>query len=233
RMRENGWTFEPADGVIPDAVNQFETLHQVYTESERAYSGRVTVPVLWDKQLKTIVNNESSEIIRMFNSEFSEVGARTEDYYPEELRPEIDKLNERIYDKVNNGVYKAGFATRQIPYEEACDALFETLDWLEALLSERRYVAGDVMTEADIRLFTTLLRFDLVYYGHFKTNKKHIYDYENLWAFTRELYQLAEVKSTTNFEHIKRHYYESQITINPSGVYPKGPIIDFESAHTR
>ncbi len=233
RMLENGWTFEDGVGVIPDNVNGAGMLREIYTLAQPDYTGRVTVPVLWDKRTRTIVNNESSEIIRMFNTAFDALRATPRDYYPAELRPEIDALNARIYDTVNNGVYKAGFATKQEPYEEAYQALFESLDWLEGKLSASRYLAGDGLSEADIRLLTTLLRFDAVYYAHFKTNKQHLYEYPNLWAYTRELYQMPAVRETTNFTHIKHHYYESQRTINPTGVVPVGPELDFDAPHGR
>jgi putative glutathione S-transferase len=232
-MRENGWTFTPAAGVIPDSINQAEYLHQIYTKANPNYSGRVTVPVLWDKHTQTIVNNESAEIIRMFNSAFDQVGALPGDYYPQELREEIDALNERIYNTVNNGVYKAGFATSQEAYEEAVNLLFVILDELEVRLSTNRYLMGEKLTEADWRLFTTLVRFDLVYVGHFKCNKKRIVDYPNLWGYIRELYQIPQVAETVNFTHIKNHYYQSHITINPTQIVPAGPDIDFTQPHQR
>ncbi|MDH3902301.1 MAG: glutathione S-transferase family protein [Xanthomonadales bacterium] len=232
-MAENGWTFEPAEGVIPDPVNHASYLYEVYTAAEPSYTGRVTVPVLWDKKTHTIVSNESSEIIRMFNSAFDGVGAKPGDYYPEALRVEIDELNSRIYSNVNNGVYKSGFATTQEAYEEAVVPLFETLDWLEQRLSTQRYLLGDVLTEADWRLFTTLIRFDAVYVGHFKCNIRRIADYPNLWAYTRELYQHEDVAKTINMYHIKHHYYVSHTTINPSGVVPVGPELDLLMPHGR
>jgi len=232
-MAENGWTFAPGEGVTEDKINGFEFLHQVYTKADPDYSGRVTVPVLWDKQTGTIVSNESSEIIRMMNSAFDGIGARTGDYYPEALRPEIDALNARIYDTVNNGVYKAGFATSQSAYEEAIHPLFASLDWLEGLLSQQRYLAGDRLTEADWRLFTTLLRFDPVYVGHFKCNLRRLVDYPALWSYTRELYQMDGIRETVDFDHIKRHYYESHKTINPTGIVPLGPILDFDERPDR
>ncbi|MBN9027683.1 glutathione S-transferase family protein [Kaistia nematophila] len=232
-MAENGWTFEPGPGVTADKVNGFRFLHQVYTKADPEYSGRVTVPVLWDKQTGTIVSNESSEIIRMLNSAFDGVGAKPGDYYPEALRPEIDALNARIYDTVNNGVYKAGFATSQTAYEEAIHPLFASLDWLEGVLSEQRYLTGDRLTEADWRLFTTLLRFDPVYVGHFKCNLRRLVDYPALWSYTRELYQVDGIRETVDFDHIKRHYYESHKTINPTGVVPLGPILDFDARPDR
>lgn len=232
-MAENGWTFADGQGVLADTVNNADFMHQVYTAADPQYSGRVTVPVLWDKQTKTIVSNESAEIIRMFNSAFDGVGAMSGDYYPEDLRQEIDAVNAFVYDKVNNGVYKAGFATSQEAYEEAVNALFSALDILEARLGENRYLAGDRLTEADWRLFTTLLRFDPVYVGHFKCNIRRIADYPNLWGFTRELYQMPGVAETVNMDHIKRHYYESHGTINPTGIVPTGPDIDFTVPHGR
>ena len=231
--REHGWTFDPAPGVIPDTVNGARYLHEVYTKASPRYSGRVTVPVLWDKVRGTIVNNESSEIIRMFNSAFDGVGATPGDYYPAELRPEIDAINARIYETVNNGVYRCGFATSQAAYDEAVGPLFATLDWLEARLATRRYLCGDRLTEADWRLFTTLVRFDPVYHYHFKCNLRRLTDYPNLWAYTRDLYQHPGIAATVDFEHIKRHYYESHLRVNPSGVVPRGPVLDFAAPHER
>jgi putative glutathione S-transferase len=228
RMLEQGWSFEPGPGVIPDPIRNARYLHEVYTAAEPAYSGRVTVPVLWDRARGTIVNNESSEIIRMLNTAFDGVGAKLGDYYPEHLRAEIDALNARIYDTVNNGVYKAGFATTQEAYEEAVRPLFETLDWLDERLASRRYLCGDRLTEADWRLFTTLLRFDPVYVGHFKCNLRRIADYPNLSGYLRDLYQVPGVAGTVNLQHIKGHYYESHRTINPSGIVPLGPILDLD-----
>ena len=233
RMRENGWTFEDGPGVIPDPIHHARFLHQVYTACAPRYSGRATVPVLWDKKTSTIVNNESSEIIRMMNSAWDGVGARAGDYYPEDACAEIDALNARVYATVNDGVYKAGFATTQAAYEDAVTALFESLDGLEGILATRRYLCGDRLTEADVRLFTTLLRFDAVYVGHFKCNLRRIADYPNLSAFARDVYQLPGVSGTVNFEHIKRHYYESHRTINPTGIVPVGPILDFSRPHGR
>ena len=232
-MAENGWTFDVGDGVVPDTVNGAQFLHQVYTQAKPDYSGRVTVPVLWDKQTKTIVSNESPEIIRMFNSAFDEVGAAQGDYYPEHLRSEIDALNDRIYTTVNNGVYRCGFATTQAAYEEAITPLFDTLDWLEDILSRKRYLTGAQITEADWRLFTTLIRFDPVYVGHFKCNIRRIADYPNLSNYLRDLYQQPGISRTVNMEHIKRHYYESHTSINPSRVVPLGPDIDFSIPHNR
>ena len=232
-MAEKGWTFEPAEGVIPDTIGHADYMYEVYTKADPGYSGRVTVPVLWDKKTNTIVSNESSEIIRMLNSAFDEVGAKPGDYYPETLRSEIDDINARVYSTVNNGVYKAGFATTQTAYEEAVLPLFETLDWLEEILSRRRYIVGDHLTEADWRLFTTLIRFDSVYVGHFKCNIRRLTDYPNLWAYTRELYQTEGVAETINMFHIKHHYYVSHTTINPHGIVPAGPKLDFTAAHGR
>lgn len=232
-MMENGWTFEDAPGVIPDPIHNARYLYQVYTAADPTYTGKVTVPVLWDKERDTIVNNESSEIIRMFNHAFDEIGAKAGDYYPEDLRDEIDRLNARIYDTVNNGVYKAGFATRQGAYGEAVTALFESLDWLDRLLGTRRYLTGDRQTEADWRLFTTLVRFDPVYVGHFKCNLKRIADYPNLSGYLRDLYQVPGVAETVNMRHIKGHYYESHRMINPTGIVPRGPIIDLEAPSGR
>lgn len=232
-MGENGWTFQSGDGVIPDALNGSDFLYNVYTAARSDYTGRVTVPVLWDKQTKTIVSNESSEIIRMFNSAFDEVGAKLDDYYPEHLRGEIDALNERIYETVNNGVYRAGFATTQQAYEEAVGPLFETLDWLEQRLSTRRYLTGSTITEADWRLFTTLVRFDPVYVGHFKCNIRRIADYPNLLGYVCDLYQQPGIDKTVNMHHIKSHYYQSHGSINPTAVVPVGPNLDYSAPHNR
>ncbi len=232
-MAENGWTFAPGEGVVPDTVNRVSYLHQVYTRASPTYSGRATVPVLWDIERATIVNNESSEIIRMLNSAFDGVGAKPGDYYPEPLRAEIDAVNARVYATVNNGVYKAGFATTQEAYEAAVVPLFETLDWLEERLSGRRFLMGPPMdpgpTEADWRLFTTLIRFDPVYVGHFKCNIRRLIDYPALFAYTRDLYQWPGVRETVSFTHIKRHYYQSHTRLNPSGIVPVGPEVDFNA----
>ena len=232
-MAENGWTFDDAPGVVKDTVNGARYLHEVYSKADPGFSGRVTVPVLWDKRTATIVNNESSEIIRMLNSAFDAAGARPGDYYPPELRPEIDAVNARIYDTLNNGVYKSGFATTQKAYEEAVLPLFETLDWLDERLSASRYVCADRLTEADWRLFTTLIRFDCVYHGHFKCNIRRIIDYPHLWGYTRELYQWGKIAETVSFQHIKNHYYQSHRAINPAGIVPVGPAIDFAIPHGR
>jgi len=233
RMLENGWTFEHGPGVVPDPIQGARYLHQVYTAAKPDYSGRVTVPVLWDKVKNTIVSNESAEIIRMMNSAFDGVGARPGDYYPEDLRSEIDSLNSRIYDKVNNGVYKAGFATTQQAYEEAVRPLFDTLDLLDERLSSRRYLCGDRLTEADIRLFTTLVRFDAVYVGHFKCNLRRIADYPHLSGYLRDIYQTDGIAETVDMVHIKGHYYESHKTINPAGIVPLGPLLDLDAPHER
>jgi putative glutathione S-transferase len=233
RMLDHGWTFEDGPGVVPDPNVDAQYLYQVYLAADRSYTGRVTTPVLWDRRSGTIVNNESSEIIRMFNGAFDAVGARPGDYYPASLRAEIDALNERIYETVNDGVYKAGFATSQAAYEDAVGKLFETLDWLDAKLSRQRYLCGDRVTEADIRLLVTLLRFDLVYFSHFKCNLRRIADYPSLSGYTRDLYQMPGVAATFDAAHVKRHYYESHRTLNPGGIVPRGPAIDFDGPHQR
>lgn len=232
-MRENGWTFASGEGVIPDAIGHSEFLYQVYQRADPGYSGRVTVPILWDRETSSIVNNESSEIIRMFNSAFDGCGAVAGDYYPATLRGEIDALNERIYGTLNNGVYRCGFATTQDAYDEAARELFATLDMIEDRLSSRRYLCGDVLTEADIRLLPTLLRFDAVYVGHFKCNRKRIVDYPNIWGYTRELVQILAISRTFHIEHVRRHYYMSHLHINPRGIVPVGPQIDFTQPHDR
>jgi putative glutathione S-transferase len=232
-MGEQGWTFKDGPGVVPDPNVGADYLHQVYTAARRDYTGRVTVPVLWDKQRKTIVNNESSEIIRMLNGAFDAWGDASLDFYPASLRGEIDAINAVVYDTVNNGVYKCGFATGQDAYDEAFRQLFATLDDLEARLGRQRYLAGDRLTEADWRLFTTLVRFDPVYVGHFKCNKRRLVDYPNLWNYARALYQVPGVADTVNFFHIKHHYYESHGTVNPSRIVPGGPDVDFAAPHNR
>ncbi len=226
---EDGWTLD--EGA--DALNGARFLHQIYVKAKPDYSGRVTVPVLWDRKTQTIVNNESSEIIRMFNGAFDAFGNAGLDFCPPELRDDIDAVNTLVYDKVNNGVYKAGFATTQGAYEEAFTALFETLDGLEERLSRQRYLTGKRITEADWRLFTTLLRFDAVYVSHFKCNKRRLAEYPNLWGFLRDLYQVPGVCETVNMDHIKRHYFGSHRKLNPSGIVPIGPDIDFMSPHGR
>ena len=232
-MLENGWTFQDGPGVIGDPINHAAFMYQVYTAAEPGYSGRVTVPVLWDRREGRIVSNESSEIIRMFNSAFDGVGARPGDYYPADLRGRIDEINARVYATLNNGVYRCGFATTQAAYEEAVFPLFETLDWLEEMLSRSRYLCGTVLTEADIRLFTTLVRFDAVYAGHFKCNLRRLVDYPNLWGYTRDIYQHAGVAETVNLRHIKNHYYQSHRGVNPTGIVPAGPVLDFLAPHGR
>ncbi|WP_324753664.1 glutathione S-transferase family protein [Roseovarius sp. Pro17] len=232
-MGENGWTFEDGPGVVPDPIHGAELLHQVYTAAVSDYTGRVTVPLLWDRQTKTIVSNESADILRMFNSAFDGVGARAGDYYPEQLRGEIDAVNAAVYEPINNGVYKAGFATTQDAYLSAVEPLFAALDDMEQRLAERRYLVANRLTEADIRLFTTLVRFDPVYVGHFKCNQRRLVDYPALWAYARDIFQMPGVSDTVDFNHIKRHYFESHPTVNPSGIVPIGPQIDFTAAHDR
>ncbi|WP_075215077.1 glutathione S-transferase family protein [Mongoliimonas terrestris] len=232
-MGAEGWTFEPGPGVVPDPIHGATRLHQVYTAARSDYTGRVTVPVLWDRRTGTIVSNESADIIRMLGAAFDGIGAAPGDFYPPDLRGDIDALNARIYDRVNNGVYKAGFATTQAAYEEAVYPLFETLDFLDAHLADRRYLCGDRLTEADIRLFTTLVRFDAVYVGHFKCNLRTLREYPALSAYARDLYQTPGVAGTVDFAHIKGHYYESHGTINPTGIVPAGPIEDWHAPHGR
>ena len=232
-MREDGWTFAETPGATGDRLFGSRYLHEIYTRAEPGYSGRVTVPVLWDLERGAIVNNELSEIIRMLNSAFDRCGAAPGDFYPVALRAEIDRINARVYATANNGVYRAGFATTQAAYDEAVTELFASLDWVEGLLGTRRYLAGDRVTEADWRLFTTLVRFDPVYHGHFKCNLRRLVDYPNLWNYTRELYQWPGVAETVDFTHIKGHYYGSHATINPTGIVPKGPILDFSAPHGR
>jgi len=232
-MRDDGWSFEPHEKVIADPVMNAKFMHQIYTEAQPDYTGRVTVPVLWDKKTGTIVNNESSEIIRMFNSAFDDVGALSGDFSPPELLAEVDDLNTFIYDSVNNGVYKAGFATTQEAYEQAVVALFDALDILEDRLSQQRYLTGSKITEADWRLFTTLVRFDAVYVGHFKCNLRRIVDYPSLWGYVRDLYQQPCIAETVDIDYIKAHYYGSHDSINPTLIVPKGPLIDFDAEHQR
>jgi putative glutathione S-transferase len=235
-MAENGWSFENPDamaGVSGDPVNGCRFLHQIYTKADPGYSGRVTVPVLWDRELGTIVNNESAEIIRMLNREFDALGDPSLDLYPEALRSRIDEVNDFVYPNVNNGVYRCGFATTQEAYEEAFRDLFSALDRLEERLGGSRYLVGSRITEADWRLFTTLVRFDAVYVGHFKCNLRRIADHPHLSGYLRELYQVPGVAETVNFEHIKRHYYQSHATINPTGVVPVGPELDLDAPHGR
>jgi putative glutathione S-transferase len=232
-MAEEGWTFADGPGVVPDPIHNAHFLHQIYTAAQPDYSGRVTVPILWDKKSGTIVSNESSEIMRMLGSAFDAIGALPGDHYPVALREEIDAINERIYDTLNNGVYRAGFATTQAAYEEAVGPLFDTLDWLEDKLGRSRFLLGSAITEADWRLFTTLIRFDAVYFGHFKCNLRRLIDYPNLFGYVRDLFQQPGVAATVSMDHIKAHYYASHTTINPTGVVPLGPEINFAEPHER
>lgn len=232
-MLENGWTFDKAFGSSGDKLDDFSFLHQRYTRDTPDYTGRVTVPVLWDTQQQCIVSNESADIIRMFNTAFDGLTGNTLDLYPSSLRGEIDRWNERIYPALNNGVYRAGFATSQSAYELAFDDVFRELDDLEAHLQDTRYLAGQHFTEADIRLFTTLIRFDAVYYSHFKCNERRIADYPHLSNWLRELYQWPGIAATVDFAHIKGHYYASHRMINPTGIIPKGPAQNFAEAHDR
>ncbi len=226
-MPETSWVFADYPAATGDTLNGCKTLLELYQIADADFDGVVTVPVLWDKERRTVVNNESSEIIRMFNSVFNEWGRADLDFYPRQLRDKIDTINKTIYDGINNGVYRAGFAKSQVAYEQAYDNLFTQLEALEQRLSQQAYLLGDNITEADWRLLPTLLRFDAVYIGHFKCNKKRIVDYPHLWAYTRELYQYPGVAQTVNMDHIKLHYYGSHRSINPSGIVPKGPVIDF------
>jgi putative glutathione S-transferase len=231
-LEEKGWRF--GFNGEKDPNNGFEYLREVYLKANPDYEGKITVPVLFDKKTNKIVNNESSEIIRQLNTEFNRFAKNPElDLYPEADRQAIDEVNEWVYNTVNNGVYKAGFASKQEPYEEAFDALFASLDRLEGILSKSRYLVGSKITEADVRLFTTLIRFDAVYHGHFKCNRQQLQTFENIWAYTRELYSIPEIKSTIHFDHIKCHYYNSHRKINPTGVVPKGPFINYDEPHGR
>ena len=225
-MLEHGWE-------MSDPLYNLDFLYQLYLKADASYEGRVTVPVLWDKKTTTIVSNESSEIIRMFNTAFNALTGNATDYYPEVLHQRIHDLNDRIYDTINNGVYQAGFASTQQAYEVAFHRLFDSLDWVEGLLTQQRYLAGDQLTEADWRLFTTLIRFDAVYFGHFKTNRQLLANFPNMSAYVRELYQVPGVAETVHFEHIKTHYYASHRMINPTGVVPVGPAQDFTAPHGR
>jgi putative glutathione S-transferase len=225
-MLENGWE-------LNDPLYGFDYAYQLYLKADPSYEGRVTVPILWDKQTQTIVSNESSEIIRMFNTAFNHLTGDQTDYYPESLRSKIDVVNTRVYETINNGVYLSGFATTQPAYEKALKALFESLDWVEDILSKQPYLTGDQLTEADWRLFTTLIRFDAVYFGHFKTNRQQIADYPAMSNYLRQLYQIQGIAESVNFEHIKTHYYRSHLTINPTGIVPVGPLQDFMTAHNR
>lgn len=232
-MAEHGWTFDKSTGSSGDALDEFDYLHQRYTRDDPKYSGRVTVPVLWDRERQCIVNNESADIIRIFNSAFDELTGSTLDFYPEALHGEIDALNARIYPAINNGVYRAGFATTQEAYEEAFDELFRELDWLERRLGKQRYLTGEYLTEADWRLFTTAIRFDAVYHGHCKCNLRRIEDYPNLSNWLRELYQWPGIAETVDFTHIKNHYYASHRQINGNGIVPKGPLLGLDRPHDR
>lgn len=236
-MADRGWTFQASEqqdnNLVGDQVNQHDLMHQVYTQADANYSGRVTVPVLWDKQQNTIVSNESADIIRMFNTAFNEITGNSIDYYPKALQADIDKINKRVYSDINNGVYKAGFATKQSVYDKEVAELFKALDWVEGILSQNSYLVGDQITEADWRLFTTLIRFDAVYHGHFKCNHQRIVDYPNISHYLRELYQISGVAETINMRHIKNHYYMSHKNINPTGIVPSGPKQDFSESHDR
>lgn len=233
-MLDDGWTFDrDFDGATGDTLYGHSFMRDVYLQADPDISGRVTVPVLWDKAQGEIVSNESAEIIRMFNTAFDEITGNDDDYYPEALRAEIDAVNDRVYDTVNNGVYKSGFATTQEAYDKAVLPLFDSLDWLEERLSGQRYLAGDRLTEADWRLFTTLVRFDSVYHLHFKCNRKRIVDYPALWAYTRELFQHPGVAGTVHMDHIVRHYHYSHDTINPNRIIPVNPVLDFMVPHGR
>jgi len=232
-MLKDGWTFNKKEGSTGDAVNGKSKLSEIYVLADARYTGRVSVPVLWDKQRRTIVNNESSEIIRMLNSAFDACTNVRTDYYPQALRAEIDRLNEFTYSNINNGVYRAGFATSQAAYEQAFRNLFDALDEIEQTLSRQRYLAGNAITEADWRLFPTLVRFDAVYYAHFKCNWRHIYEYPNLSNYVRDLYQQPGVAETVSLAQIKRHYYFSQRQVNPTGIVPVGPQLDFSAPHDR
>lgn len=226
-MYENGWEFGGYEGATNDKVHGFKYLYEVYAHSNPDYTGRVTVPVLYDMKREKIVNNESSEILRIFNEAFDDLGAKGGDFYPKEYREEIDKINELVYENINNGVYKAGFATEQDVYNKEVENLFRALDKVEEILSKNKYLVGDVFTEADIRLFTTLVRFDSVYFGHFKCNLRPLTSYENIWRYTREIYNMDGIKETVNMNHIKTHYYKSHTMINPNQIVPEGPILDF------
>jgi len=232
-MNEQGWTFAPGEGVVPDLLFNSRFLHEVYARADSVYTGRATVPILWDRHTQAIVSNESADIVRMFNSSFDSAGATAGDFYPKDLRSEIDALNARINDSVNSGVYRVGFASNQQTYDESVMPLFETLDWLEERLSHSRFLCGDRITEADIRLFVTLVRFDLVYFGLFKCNLRRIIDYPHLWAYTRDIIQWPDLAQTVDFVHIRRHYYMSYRRINPTGILPAGPLVEFDAPSER
>lgn len=233
-MGEWGWSFSDVPGAIPDSLYGLDHLFELYQKAASGYTGRVTTPTLWDRQHETIVSNESADIVRMFNGEFDAFATHPErDYYPEHLREEIDTVNERVYNDVNNGVYKTGFATTQAAYEDAFATVFAALDWLDDRLAGQRYLVGDQVTEADWRLFVTLVRFDAVYFGHFKCNQRRIADYPHLSGYLRELYQMPGIAETTNFDHIKQHYYRSHPSINPTGIVPLGPELNLDAPHGR
>lgn len=233
-MLGDGWTFETDfDGATGDTLYGLPFARDIYLKADPAISGRVTVPILWDKERETIVSNESSEIIRMFNSAFDHLTGNSDDYWPAPLRDDIEEVNARVYDTVNNGVYKSGFATTQEAYDAAVLPLFDSLDWLESRLSENRYLMGDRLTEADWRLWTTLIRFDPVYHLHFKCNRNRIVDYPNLWGYTRDLYQIKGVAETLRLDHIVRHYHYSHDTINPNRIIPVNPVLDYDAPHGR
>jgi glutathionyl-hydroquinone reductase len=225
---DKGWTF-----ASPDPLTGVRYIHELYSQADPLYTGRATVPVLWDKESNTIVNNESAEIVRMLNRAFDDLTHEVTDYYPEALAAEIDQVNERVYETVNNGVYRAGFATSQSAYETAARELFETLDWLEKRLQRQRYLVGEIFTEADWHLFPTLIRFDTVYYGHFKCNLRHLSEYRALWGYTREIYQMPGIAATVSLEEYKAHYYGSHRNLNPSGIIPLGPSLDLSAPHGR
>ena len=232
-MLEHGWEFDTSNHSTGDSLFGYDYLHQVYTRHQADYSGRVTVPLLWDKKQNCIVSNESADIIRMLNSAFNPLTGNSDDYCPADIQPQIDKINELVYHNINNGVYRCGFATSQQAYQDAYAQLFSAMDKVETILSNNRYLTGELLTEADWRLFTTLIRFDAVYHGHFKCNKQRLEDYPNLAGFTRELYQWPGVAGSVDFYHIKRHYYFSHTMINPSQIVPVGPDIDYQAAHQR
>ena len=233
-MLEEGWTFRTDfDGATGDDLYGLDYLREIYLKADDNYTGKVTVPVLWDKERETIVSNESADIIRMLNTAFDGITGNTDDYWPEDLRGPIEPVNERIYDTLNNGVYKSGFATSQDAYDAAVHPLFDTLDWLEERLGENRYLMGDRLTEADWRLWTTLVRFDKVYHTHFKCNRNYLRDYPNLWGFTRELYQMPGIAETVNLDHIVRHYHYSHESVNPNRIIPINPVLDFDAPHGR
>ena len=232
-LTDKGWGFSDAPGCLPDTVNHAQYLQDIYVKADDRYTGRITVPVLWDKQTQTIINNESREIIRMFDTAFTAFAKPDTDFYPPMLQDTIDQTIDAIYMPINNGVYRSGFATSQDAYEEAVTELFENLDRWEAVLGQQRYLCGNQLTEADICLFTTLIRFDAVYHGHFKCNLKRLVDYPNLWNYLKDIYQYPSIKATCDLDHIKRHYYMSQTQVNPNRIVPKGPFINFDEPHDR